>query len=98
MNAEGLKDVRERLQGKCAEDVLSESFSIFESKATADGSHPGKVPIALASSLGAEDQVLTHMVLSLNPDARIFVLDTGRFHSETYELMERTRKTIRDAL
>jgi phosphoadenosine phosphosulfate reductase len=48
--------------------------------------------IALASSLGPEDQVLTHMVLAIKPDARIFVLDTGRFHQETYDLMGRTMK------
>jgi phosphoadenosine phosphosulfate reductase len=48
--------------------------------------------IALASSLGAEDQVLTHIVLSIRPDARIFILDTGRLHGETYDLMDRTMK------
>jgi phosphoadenosine phosphosulfate reductase len=44
----------------------------------------------LASSLGAEDQVLTHMVLMINPKARIFVLDTGRLHQETYDVMAMT--------
>lgn len=48
--------------------------------------------IALASSLGAEDQVLTHLLLSIQPDARIFVLDTGRLPEETYDLMDRTMK------
>lgn len=43
--------------------------------------------IALASSLGAEDQVLTDIVLKLNPKSRIFVLDTGRLHQETYDTM-----------
>ena len=37
-------------------------------------------------------QVLTHMVLSLHPAARIFVLDTGRLPCETYALMEETIK------
>ncbi len=46
--------------------------------------------IALASSLSAEDQVLTHMVLSINPAARIFILDTGRLPVETYDLIEAT--------
>lgn len=40
--------------------------------------------IALASSLGAEDQVLTDMLVKLDPAARIFVLDTGRLPQETY--------------
>jgi phosphoadenosine phosphosulfate reductase len=50
--------------------------------------YPGK--IALASSLGAEDQVLTHMVLSIDPSLKIFTLDTGRLFPETYDLIDRT--------
>ncbi len=46
--------------------------------------------IALASSLGAEDQVLTHMVLSIDPSVKIFTLDTGRLFPETYDLIDRT--------
>lgn len=46
--------------------------------------------IALASSLGAEDQVLTDLVLKLKPTARIFILDTGRLPQETYLTMEAT--------
>ncbi len=44
--------------------------------------------LVLASSLGAEDQVLTHMFLSVCSNARIFVLDTGRLPQETYDTME----------
>lgn len=46
--------------------------------------------LKLASSLGAEDQALTHMLLQIDPQARIFVLDTGRLHQETYDVMART--------
>lgn len=46
--------------------------------------------LKLASSLGAEDQALTHMLLRIDPQARIFVLDTGRLHQETYDVMART--------
>ncbi len=46
--------------------------------------------IALASSLGAEDQVLTHMVLSIDLSVKIFTLDTGRLFPETYDLIDRT--------
>jgi len=67
-------------QDKTAEEVLRYFFS------------GGKDRIALASSLGAEDQVLTHMVLTIEPKARIFILDTGRFHSETYDLIQQTMK------
>ncbi|MGE4170155.1 MAG: phosphoadenylyl-sulfate reductase [Candidatus Margulisiibacteriota bacterium] len=47
--------------------------------------------LLLASSLGVEDQVLTDMLVKLNPKARIFVLDTGRLHQETYEVMGLTQ-------
>lgn len=46
--------------------------------------------IALASSLSIEDQVLTHMLLQVEPKARIFVIDTGRHFQKTYDLMEQT--------
>jgi phosphoadenosine phosphosulfate reductase len=49
--------------------------------------------LVLASSLGVEDQVLTHMLVTLNPKPRIFVLDTGRLHDETYETMAITAAT-----
>lgn len=46
--------------------------------------------IALSSSLGLEDQVLTDIILKIKPDARIFTLDTGRLFPETYQLMDKT--------
>ena len=48
--------------------------------------------IALASSFGAEDVVLIDMWWRLDPDVRVFTLDTGRLHEETYEVMERVRQ------
>ncbi|RXJ77680.1 phosphoadenylyl-sulfate reductase [Arcobacter sp. F155] len=45
---------------------------------------------ALSSSLGAEDQVLTDMVLKVDKSANIFTLDTGRLHPETYDVMDAT--------
>jgi phosphoadenosine phosphosulfate reductase len=46
--------------------------------------------IALSSSLSIEDQVLTHMVLGIDPRAKIFTLDTGRLFPETYDLIAGT--------
>ncbi|OHB56233.1 MAG: phosphoadenosine phosphosulfate reductase [Planctomycetes bacterium GWF2_50_10] len=48
--------------------------------------------IALATSFGAEDQVLTHMLCGLGWRGGIFTLDTGRLHQETYNLMAQTRE------
>ena len=48
--------------------------------------------IALSTSLGMEDQVLTHMIQSINPQTKIFTLDTGRLFPETYDLIDRTTR------
>jgi phosphoadenosine phosphosulfate reductase len=47
--------------------------------------------VALASSLGAEDQVLTDMVAREGWAIPVFTLDTGRLPPETYDLLEATR-------
>ena len=46
--------------------------------------------VALSSSLGAEDQVLTDIILKQDKNATIFTLDTGRLHPETYDVMDAT--------
>lgn len=44
-------------------------------------------PATLANSLGAEDMVLTDLILQGNHDIEIFSLDTGRLPPETYDLI-----------
>lgn len=46
--------------------------------------------IALASSLGIEDQMLTDILIKIKTDARIFTIDTGRLFPETYSLIDKT--------
>ena len=46
--------------------------------------------IALASSLGLEDQVLTDMILKIEKSTRVFTIDTGRLFPETYSLIDKT--------
>lgn len=48
--------------------------------------------MALACSFGAEDVALVDMLVKVTPQPRIFVLDTGRLHQETYDVMERCRQ------
>ena len=48
--------------------------------------------IALASSFGAEDIVLIDMLTRIDRNARIFALDTGRLHGETYAVIEAIRE------
>jgi phosphoadenosine phosphosulfate reductase len=56
--------------------------------------HRGK--ITQASSLGAEDVVITHLVQALKIDIPIFVLETGKLHDETLALLETQRRTLGD--
>ena len=49
-----------------------------------------KGKIALSSSLGIEDQVLTSMICNIDKETKIFTLDTGRLFPETYDLIHRT--------
>jgi phosphoadenosine phosphosulfate reductase len=48
-------------------------------------------PVTQASSLGAEDVVITHLINSLQLDFPVFVLETGALHTETLALLERTQ-------
>ncbi len=46
-------------------------------------------PLAQASSLGAEDVVVTHLIQLAGINASVFVLDTGKLHAETLALVAR---------
>lgn len=72
-------------------DILNELFIHASASEVLDyfiKNYKGR--IALASSMGAEDQVLTEMIAKIDPKVRIFTLDTGRVFPETYELIEKT--------
>lgn len=49
-------------------------------------------PVCFASSLGAEDMVLTDLIAKYRPEIEIFSLDTGRLPQETYDLMQEVRR------
>ena len=61
-----------------AEELISGFMSEYKGK------------IALSSSLGIEDQVLTHIVCNIDKSIKIFTLDTGRLFPENYDLIHRT--------
>ena len=48
--------------------------------------------LTLASSFGAEDVVLIDMLSRITENPRVFVLDTGRLHQETYDVIDNVRK------
>lgn len=55
----------------------------------------GALRITLACSLGAEDMVISDLINRLQLDIGIFVLDTGRLHQETLELLEQFKASSR---
>ena len=75
-----VKDLNTRLKGMSAQEVLA--FFINE--------YNGK--LALGTSLGAEDQVLTDMISKIDKTTKIFTLDTGRVFPETYQTLHETNK------
>ena len=55
----------------------------------------GRASVTQASSLGAEDVVISHMINSLKLDIGIFVLETGRLHAQTLDLLAHTQASSR---
>ena len=51
--------------------------------------------VTQASSLGAEDVVVTHLINALQLNIGIFVLETGQLHAETLALLARLQATSR---
>lgn len=66
----------ERFEEPTAQEVLEWAAHKFGSK------------VALASSFGAEDVVLIDMLARLGGRVKVFTIDTGRLHQETYSLMD----------
>jgi phosphoadenosine phosphosulfate reductase len=48
--------------------------------------------VGLACSLSIEDNAILDMLVKIKPDAKIFVLDTGRLHQETYDVLDKINK------
>jgi len=79
MNKEILaQKLNEDLQNKTTQEVVAFFLENYKGR------------VALSSSLAAEDQTLTDIMLKQDKEARIFTLDTGRLHPETYDVMDAT--------
>ncbi|MHB9133356.1 MAG: phosphoadenylyl-sulfate reductase [Armatimonadota bacterium] len=48
--------------------------------------------LTFAGSFGAEDMVVLDLLLAADPQASVFLLDTGRLHQETYDVIEAARQ------
>lgn len=66
------------LASQTPQKILERAFSLFDN-------------IAISFS-GAEDVVLIDMAHKINPNVKVFSLDTGRLHTETYQFIDRVRK------
>ncbi len=72
------KELKEETKGCSSEELLNLINERFGES------------VALATSFGAEDQVLTDMLCKIKNQPSIFTLDTGRLPEETYEVMQAT--------
>jgi phosphoadenosine phosphosulfate reductase len=80
MYKENIKAHQNKLAGKTPKAIVKWALD-----------HYGIKSIALSSSLGAEDQVLTDLLLKIDPNIQIFTLDTGRLPQETYDTIHATK-------
>ena len=73
------KELNARLADASPRDILACAFETW--------------PNCALSFSGAEDVLLLHLASKLRPDVRVFTLDTGRLHAQTYKFIERVRET-----
>lgn len=73
-----ITEYNERFNGAGPEETLRFFLDEFKDR------------ICFASSMGLEDQVITHMIAHIDRQADIFTLDTGRLFPETYDLIDKT--------
>jgi phosphoadenosine phosphosulfate reductase len=78
-DADEIASAAKALGGRAPEEILRWGFDRFGSALT----------IAFS---GAEDVVLIDMAARLGVEFRVFSLDTGRLHPETYRLLDQVRK------
>jgi phosphoadenosine phosphosulfate reductase len=76
-----LQEFSKACEGKAGLEILREALQAFPQDR-----------IALATSFGAEDQILIDMLCGLNHRIRVFTLDTGRLFQETYDVMHQTQE------
>jgi len=75
---QNIESLNQQWTGLSAKEILKNALLLFGNK------------ITFATSLGAEDQVITYMISKIDKSANIITLDTGRVFPETYDLLHRT--------
>lgn len=73
-----LKELSDQLSGKSIEESLALLVEHFAGR------------IVFTTSLGIEDQVITHMIFKNDLDIKVATLDTGRLFPQTYDVLSNT--------
>jgi phosphoadenosine phosphosulfate reductase len=73
-----IPDLDAELVSQSPQKILERALSLYDN-------------LAISFS-GAEDVVLIDMAHKINPNVKVFSLDTGRLHAETYQFIEQVRK------
>ena len=80
LSANEVTQLAAQFETKSAQDVLRWALGRFGSQ------------VALSNSLQTEDMVVLDIAARIDPKVRVFTLDTGRLHQETYDMMDRVRE------
>ena len=80
MSRETVEKLSLELSGKTPDEIIRRAVEFFGAGST-----------ALASSFGAEDQVITDILHHEKLHVPVFTLDTGRLPQETYDVLDATR-------
>jgi phosphoadenosine phosphosulfate reductase len=75
---EKIKIIQQLIANKSADEVLKSIVALNSEK------------LVFSTSLGYEDQVITHLIFSNNLSVDVFTLDTGRLFPETYSVLSST--------
>lgn len=73
-----MENIKELIKNKTPEEALALLAEEFPAK------------IVFSTSLGYEDQVISHLIFSNKLPIEVFTLDTGRLFNETYSVLNRT--------
>lgn len=82
MNQEMIDQWNKEVKDASAKEIIAFAFEKIEG------------PIAMASSLSVEDQLLTAIIAEKKYPCHFFTLDTGRLPQETYDIIEKTEKVF----
>ena len=81
-----IENINEIIKGKSETEAIKALAEAF----------PGKV--VFSTSLGYEDQVITHFIFSQNLPVKVFTLDTGRLFKETVSVLNNTQEKYKKVI